>query len=92
MPTSFIFLNISSNHILCYFFAHLGISELLQAPGKLPNNFGTRNLSDNISDLKAQVAANRKGALLMQELVKEYGLVVVQAYMEHIQACAGVHE
>ena len=85
-------MNISSNHILCYFIAHLGISELLQAPGKLPNNFGTRNLSDNISDLKAQVAANRKGALLMQELVKEYGLVVVQAYMEHIQACAGVHE
>lgn len=49
-----------------------GISELLKAPGKLPGNFGTRNLSDNISDLKAQVAANNKGANLMHELVRAY--------------------
>lgn len=69
-------------------FQEAGISELLEAPGKLPGNFGTRNLSDNISDLKAQVAANRKGAALMQELVAEYGLKVVQAYMVHIQNCA----
>ena len=30
------------------------------APGKLPGNSGTRNLHDNLSDLRAQVAANRK--------------------------------
>ena len=48
-----------------------GISELLQAPGKLEGNFGTRNLQDNLSDLKAQVAANQKGANLMHELVRE---------------------
>jgi len=46
-----------------------GISALLTAPGLLEGNCGTRNLSDNISDLKAQVAANQKGALLMHELV-----------------------
>ena len=69
-------------------FQESGISELLHAPGKLPGNFGTRNLSDNISDLKAQVAANCKGAALVQELVKEYGLGVVHAYMMHIQNCA----
>jgi 5-oxoprolinase (ATP-hydrolysing) len=50
-------------------FQEEGISELLQAPGKLPNNYGTRNLSDNLSDLKAQVAANVKGTHLMQGLV-----------------------
>ena len=36
-----------------------GITELLQAPGKLAGRIagisGTRNLSDNLSDLKAQV-------------------------------------
>lgn len=46
------------------------MTELLQAPGKLEGNFGTRNLQDNISDLKAQVAANTKGANLMHELVR----------------------
>lgn len=65
-----------------------GITELLQAPGKLEGNYGTRNLSDNLSDLRAQVAANTKGAMLMHELVNEYSLEVVQAYMKHIQQCA----
>ena len=51
-------------------FQETGISELLQAPGKLEGNFGTRNLQDNLSDLKAQVAANQKGAGLMHELVR----------------------
>lgn len=50
-------------------FQEQGISDLLNAPGKIPGNFGTRNLSDNLSDLKAQIAANYKGAALMHELV-----------------------
>ena len=29
-------------------------------PGKIPGSSGTRNLQDNISDLRAQVAANHK--------------------------------
>jgi hypothetical protein len=37
-----------------------GITELLMAPGqlcdRLPGCSGTRNLSDNLSDLKAQVS------------------------------------
>lgn len=37
-------------------FQEAGISELLTAAG-------TRNLSDNLSDLKAQVAANQQGIL-----------------------------
>lgn len=69
-------------------FQEEGITELLQAPGKLANNFGARCISDNISDLKAQVAANKKGASLMHELVNEYSLEVVCAYMTHIQDCA----
>ena len=69
-------------------FQETGVTALLRAPGLLPDNFGTRNLSDNLSDLRAQVAANTRGAGLMPELVKEYGLDVVQAYMSHIQRCA----
>lgn len=56
-------------------FQEEGISELLTAPGKLPNNYGTRNLNDNLSDLKAQVAANVKGTSLMKELVRNCQLV-----------------
>jgi Hydantoinase B/oxoprolinase len=67
-----------------------GITELLMAPAALRDSVagvsGTRNLSDNLSDLKAQVAANNRGIQLVQDLISEYGLDVVHAYMRHIQA------
>eukprot|EP00538_Stauroneis_constricta_P012873 CAMPEP_0119550994 /NCGR_PEP_ID=MMETSP1352-20130426/4403_1 /TAXON_ID=265584 /ORGANISM="Stauroneis constricta, Strain CCMP1120" /LENGTH=1270 /DNA_ID=CAMNT_0007596997 /DNA_START=435 /DNA_END=4247 /DNA_ORIENTATION=+ len=66
-------------------FQEAGITEILHSPGKLPGNFGTRNLRDNLSDLRAQVAANNSGIRLLQELVHEYGLQVVEAYMFFIQ-------
>uniref|UniRef100_A0A0B6ZGC5 5-oxoprolinase n=2 Tax=Arion vulgaris TaxID=1028688 RepID=A0A0B6ZGC5_9EUPU len=62
--------------------------ELIQAfndPAKYPGSSGTRNLHDNLSDLKAQVAANQRGIKLITELIHEYGLEVVQAYMKYIQ-------
>lgn len=46
---------------------------------------GSRNLADNISDLKAQIAANHKGIQLVRELIDIYGLEVVQAFMNYIQ-------
>ncbi|XP_029033691.2 5-oxoprolinase [Osmia bicornis bicornis] len=66
------------------------LTEELMAPGKIPGSSGTRNLSDNLSDLKAQIAANHKGSLLVNELIDIYGLEVVQAYMGHIQYNAEV--
>ncbi|XP_044745499.1 5-oxoprolinase [Coccinella septempunctata] len=51
---------------------------------------GGRNISENISDLRAQVAANQKGILLVNELIDQYSLNVVQAYMDHIQSNAEV--
>ncbi len=45
----------------------------------------SRNLADNISDLKAQIAANHKGIQLVRELIDAYGLNVVQAFMNYIQ-------
>lgn len=71
-----------------------GITELLMAPAKLKYRFpqisGTRALSDNLSDLKAQVAANNKGIALVGDLIKEYTLPVVQAYMYFIQVRASL--
>ncbi|XP_059758244.1 5-oxoprolinase isoform X4 [Balaenoptera ricei] len=64
------------------------VTEALRAPGKIPGCSGTRNLHDNLSDLRAQVAANQKGIQLVGELIGQYGLDVVQAYMGHIQANA----
>ena len=66
------------------------LTEELMAPGKIPGSSGTRNLSDNLSDLKAQIAANHKGSLLVTELIDIYDLDVVQAYMGHIQHNAEV--
>ena len=59
--------------------------ERLMAPGTVPGSSGTRNLQDNLSDLRAQIAANQKGSYLVNELIDQYGLNVVQAYMTHIQ-------
>ncbi|MDP6656624.1 MAG: hydantoinase B/oxoprolinase family protein [SAR324 cluster bacterium] len=72
-------------------FNEAGITELLLAPGKItrkpgePAISGTRLLSDNLSDLKAQVAANQRGVDLLLEMVEHYSLEVEQAYMHHIQ-------
>ncbi|MFT5450078.1 MAG: 5-oxoprolinase (ATP-hydrolyzing) [Gammaproteobacteria bacterium] len=44
-----------------------------------------RNVSQNIADLKAQIAANEKGVQELLKMVSHFGLVVVQAYMQHVQ-------
>ncbi|QTA91011.1 hydantoinase B/oxoprolinase family protein [Desulfonema magnum] len=75
-------------------FQEEGIQELLLAPGNItpqagrPVISGTRALRDNISDLKAQVAANQKGIELVMEMVDHYGYEVVHAYMRHVQKAA----
>ncbi|KAJ2821991.1 hypothetical protein GGI24_004061, partial [Coemansia furcata] len=61
---------------------------LLEEPAKHPGCTGTRNYRDVLSDLKAQIAANHRGIMLVRALCVEYGLDVVQAYMSHIQRTA----
>ncbi|ODV86105.1 hypothetical protein CANARDRAFT_7461 [[Candida] arabinofermentans NRRL YB-2248] len=58
---------------------------LLDDPAKYPGCSGTRRLSDNISDLKAQIAANQKGISLIGQLVDEFGLPTIISYMTAIQ-------
>ncbi|KAK7993068.1 hypothetical protein PG991_016247 [Apiospora marii] len=67
-----------------------GIVQILLAPGQHPNCSGSRRLGDNLSDLKAQVAANAKGAALIDALMAEYGQRTVHFYMRQIQANAEV--
>jgi 5-oxoprolinase (ATP-hydrolysing) len=44
-----------------------------------------RNVVQNVNDLKAQVAANEKGAQELRKMLLEFGLPVVEAYMGHVQ-------
>ena len=71
-------------------FQEAELRELLMAPARHPGCSGTRLMQDNLSDLKAQIAANHKGIALVNELIDQYSLEVVQAYMGHIQANAEV--
>ncbi|HEX3389336.1 MAG TPA: hydantoinase B/oxoprolinase family protein, partial [Streptosporangiaceae bacterium] len=47
--------------------------------------FPSRNPGANLADLRAQIAANEKGVAELGQLVGEFGLDVVTAYMGHVQ-------
>ncbi len=65
------------------------VVELLRdAPARHAGSSGTRSLADNLSDLQAQAAANRRGLALIGALVAEHGVGAVQRYMRAIQANA----
>lgn len=49
---------------------------------------GTRNIDDNISDLKAQISANQRGISLIKELFVEYNTETVLFYMKNIKKTA----
>lgn len=63
---------------------------LLKEPAQYPGCSGTRCLQDNMSDLRAQVAANQKGISLINGLIKEYELERVHTYMYAIQSTAEI--
>ncbi len=47
--------------------------------------YPSRNPHQNMADLKAQVAANEKGVQELGQMVRQFGLEVVKAYMQHVQ-------
>ncbi|MFM9433121.1 5-oxoprolinase (ATP-hydrolyzing) [Janthinobacterium sp. CG_23.3] len=47
--------------------------------------YPARNPDQNMADLRAQVAANQKGADELRKMVAHFGLDVVRAYMGHVQ-------
>ena len=56
------------------------LAALLQS-GPYPS----RNTEQNLADLRAQIAANEKGAQELQAMVAQYGRDTVAAYMRHVQ-------
>ena len=44
-----------------------------------------RNPAQNLADLRAQIAANEKGALGLRAMVERYGRATVASYMRHVQ-------
>ncbi|MCX6364340.1 MAG: hydantoinase B/oxoprolinase family protein [Actinobacteria bacterium] len=44
-----------------------------------------RDLAQNLADLRAQVAANARGAAELARMVADFGLPVVAAYMQYVQ-------
>ncbi|OLY80475.1 5-oxoprolinase [Smittium mucronatum] len=61
---------------------------LVTDPAKYEGCSGSRRVSDVISDLKAQIAANQRGIQLVHKLIKEYSIEIVQNYMHLIQKTA----
>jgi 5-oxoprolinase (ATP-hydrolysing) len=51
------------------------------ASGRYPS----RNVDQNLADLRAQVAACAKGADELLKMVAHFGIKVVRAYMQHVQ-------
>jgi 5-oxoprolinase (ATP-hydrolysing) len=47
--------------------------------------YPSRNPRTNLADLRAQVAANEKGAEELRRMVAQHGLGTVRAYMAHVQ-------
>jgi 5-oxoprolinase (ATP-hydrolysing) len=47
--------------------------------------YPSRNPGTNLADLRAQIAANRKGVDEVARMIENFGLDVVQAYMKHVQ-------
>ncbi|MFE2648127.1 hydantoinase B/oxoprolinase family protein [Streptomyces nigra] len=47
--------------------------------------YPSRNPRTNLADLRAQIAANRKGADEVARMIDDFGLAVVRAYMRHVQ-------
>ena len=45
----------------------------------------SRNIEQNLADLRAQIAANEKGVQELQAMVAQFGRETVAAYMGHVQ-------
>ena len=61
-------------------FREAEVIELFSA-GRWP----TRNMEQNLADLRAQIAANEKGVQELRHIIDQFGLDVVRAYMGHVQ-------
>ncbi|KAF5013268.1 hypothetical protein FDECE_697 [Fusarium decemcellulare] len=61
------------------------LEAMLYAPARYPGCQGARCIQDNLTDIKAQAAANQKGVNLINSLIEEFTLDVVTLYMDEVQ-------
>ncbi|MBB3064268.1 hydantoinase B/oxoprolinase family protein [Limibacillus halophilus] len=61
-------------------------TRALLSSGRYP----CRNVSDNMADLAAQIAANETGVREIRKMIAQFGLDVVLAYMSHVQENAEI--
>lgn len=54
----------------------------------LSGPYPSRAVNDNLADVSAEVAANQSGAQQLLDLIRQYSLPVVRAYLQHIQDAA----
>ncbi len=65
---------------------HLDDEALRQALGQGP--YPARNIEQNLSDLRAQIAANARGIAELETMIGQYGQATVEAYMAHVRSNA----
>lgn len=74
---------------ICFTNFHLVKDDTFQTDAVLKrlksHRFPARNPDQNIADLKAQVAANARGAALVRNLIDYYGIETVSAYMTFVR-------
>ncbi len=58
-------------------------AEMRELLTKAP--YPSRNVEQNLADLRAKIAANATGVQELGNMVQHFGLEVVQAYMQHVQ-------
>lgn len=63
---------------------HFGALEDLLRSGRYPS----RSPQENIADIQAQIAANRRGIAELERLMQQYGTRTTAVYMRHIQEAA----
>jgi 5-oxoprolinase (ATP-hydrolysing) len=62
---------------------HFREAELLELLRS--GNYPVRNPTQNLGDLRAQIAANERGVRELRRTVEHYGLSKVRAYMQHVR-------
>lgn len=68
------------------------IDPFQQIAGELSSGrFPSRNVQDNLLDLQAQLAANRKGVQLLRELAGQWTWPVVSRYTQFVLETAAAH-
>lgn len=67
-------------------FDYDGIQKyFIEEPLKIPGSSPSRKVSDNIADIKAEIAANQRGINLLTDVFSEYNVKTVLFYMKAIK-------